>query len=135
MDIVIAGAGAVGSTCAYVLARAGHRVTVVEPSPRGANASGVAAGMLAPAFEALFEAGSREDFARLLQARDLWPPLADAIGLPLRRDGAMGVGSEAKAAQWAAGLADLGVAAQRLAPEAAALRAPRLAPGLWAVFC
>src|SRR5579864_4820692 len=135
MDIVIAGAGAVGSTCAYVLARAGHRVTVVDPGPLGANASGVAAGMLSPAFETLLEAGSRDDFVRLLLARDLWPPLAHAIDLPLRRDGALGVGSEAQTAKWATDLADLGMGAQRLAPEAAARRAPILAPGLWAVFC
>ena len=52
-DIVVAGAGAIGRAVALALVRAGHRVTVVDPL--GANASGVAAGMLAPAFEALFD--------------------------------------------------------------------------------
>ena len=55
VQIVVAGAGAVGGTLAYVLARAGHSVTVIDPAASGANASGVAAGMLAPAFEALLD--------------------------------------------------------------------------------
>src|SRR5262252_5183075 len=48
-DVVVAGSGAVGSTIALYLARAGLQVVVADPAPQGANASGVAAGMLAPA--------------------------------------------------------------------------------------
>ena len=50
-SIVIAGAGAIGRTAAYALARAGHSVTVVDPDPAGGRASRIAAGMLASAFE------------------------------------------------------------------------------------
>ncbi|HXQ45452.1 MAG TPA: FAD-dependent oxidoreductase, partial [Caulobacteraceae bacterium] len=49
--VVVAGAGALGASIALVLARAGARVALADPAPQGANASGVAAGMLAPAFE------------------------------------------------------------------------------------
>ena len=67
-DIVVAGAGAIGRAVAVALARAGHRVTVVDPL--GANASGVAAGMLAPAFECVFDAGSAGHYELLLEARE-----------------------------------------------------------------
>src|SRR5579862_1068388 len=97
MRILVAGAGAIGSTVAYVLARAGHAVTVVDPLPTGANASGVAAGMLAPAFESLFDEETQGRFALLSAARDLWTPLAVEIGLEVNRDGAAAVADDAEA--------------------------------------
>ena len=63
MHIVVAGAGVFGASIAFALARQGARVTIVDPAPVGANASGVAAGMLAPVFEALFDQRP-EHFAR-----------------------------------------------------------------------
>jgi glycine oxidase len=120
--IVVAGAGAIGRTVAYGLARAGHAVTVVDPRPEGANASRIAAGMLAPAFEALFD-GGRYPF--LCEALAFWPPLAREIGLPVARDGAMAVGTRAEAASWTAGLVALGAEAE--------LR--ELGEGRWAAFC
>jgi glycine oxidase len=108
-SIVVAGAGAVGRTVAYVLARAGHAVTVVDPDPEGANASRIAAGMLAPAFEALFDGGR---YQLLREALGLWPPLAHEIGLPVAWDGAMAVGTRAEAEAWTAGLAALGAEAE-----------------------
>src|SRR5580704_13880390 len=116
-DIVVAGAGAIGRAIALTLARAGHRVTVVDPL--AANASGVAAGMLAPAFECVFDAGSAGHFALLAEARDLWPAFAAGIGLALARDGALAIGTEAAARGWAAQLADLGARARLLAPTEA----------------
>ena len=71
--IVVAGAGAIGSAIAVTLARAGWRVTVVDPAPIGANASGVAAGMLAPVFESLFDAAPSDRYALLVAARELGP--------------------------------------------------------------
>ena len=106
--IVIAGAGSIGATTAYVLARAGHRVTVLDPATLGDNASGVAAGMLAPAFESLFDPASQGRFALLAAARDHWLPLADEIGLPLARDGALALGTDADLEQWIADLATVG---------------------------
>src|SRR5580658_6960882 len=120
--IVVAGAGAVGRTVAYVLARGGHAVTVFDPEPEGPNASRIAAGMLAPALEALFD-GAR--YALLREALALWPPLAREIGLPLAWDGAMAVGTRAEAEAWASDLAALGAEAE--------LR--DLGQDCWAAFC
>lgn len=133
-SIVVAGAGAIGAAVAYVLARAGHRVTVVEPAPLGANASGVAAGMLAPAFESLFDPASADHFALLAEARDRWSEFAAAIGLPLARDGALAVGSRDEAGGWADALAAVGADARLLTPGAAGERARGLPAGAWAVF-
>ena len=129
-DIVVAGAGAIGRTIACVLAGAGHRVTVVDPLK--ANASSVAAGMLAPAFECLFDPASRGRYALLAEARDLWPALAAEIGLPLARDGALAIGTRTEAESWAAQLAATGTQAMLLAPSEAARCAPDLPGGAWA---
>ena len=121
-SIVVAGAGAIGRTVGYVLARAGHAVTVVDPDPDGGRASRIAAGMLAPAFESLFDGGGH--FAMLREALGRWEPLSREIGLPIARDGAMAVGTRTQAEGWAAELAGLGVDA--------ALR--DLGGGRWAAF-
>ena len=107
--LVVAGAGAIGRTVAYALARAGHAVTVVDPEPEGANASRIAAGMLAPAFEALFD-GGRYDL--LGEALGHWRPLAREIGLPVAWEGAMAVGTRAEAEAWTAELVALGAEAE-----------------------
>jgi glycine oxidase len=123
LSIVVAGAGAIGRTVAYGLARAGHALTVVDPDPAGGRASRVAAGMLAPAFESLFD--EADHFALLREALGLWPSLAREIGLPLARDGAMALGAKTEAEAWAAALVALGAAAE--------LR--DLGDGRWAAFC
>ena len=120
--VIVAGAGAIGRTVAYGLARAGHTVTVVDPEPEGANASRIAAGMLAPAFEALFDGGRYE---LLREALDLWRPLAREIGLPVAWDGAMAVGTRAEAEAWTVDLIALGAEAE--------LR--ELGQDRWAAFC
>ena len=51
--VLVAGAGAIGSVLSLILAQEGARVILADPAPVGDNASGVAAGMLAPAFEAV----------------------------------------------------------------------------------
>ena len=53
--VAVAGAGAIGSAAALTLARAGFDVTLFDPGSPGDNASGVAAGMLAPVAEAVFD--------------------------------------------------------------------------------
>ena len=116
--IVVAGAGALGSAIALRLAEDGARVLVIDPAPAGANASGLAAGMLAPAFEALFDAACAPPFELMREARDRWPALAENIGLPLDRSGAVAISAPDAASGWEETLAGLGAAARRLSPEA-----------------
>ncbi len=128
----MAGAGAVGSTIAYELARAGHAVTVVDPM--AANASSVAAGMLAPAFECVFDARSAGHYRLLAEARDLWPALAAEIGLALARDGALAIGAAPEARGWTDQLSGLGAAARLLTPGDVRELAPGLSGDVWAAF-
>ena len=85
--VAVAGAGAMGSAVALALARAGLDVTVFDPRPLGDNASGVAAGMLAPVAETLFDPPSASHLALLRRARDRWPAFAAGLDLPVLREG------------------------------------------------
>ena len=91
LRVVVAGAGAIGSAIAVVLARRGALVTLTDPARVGDNASGVAAGMLAPASEALLDSVSASHFPLLLRARDAWEELVQGLaGAPaLDRSGAI----------------------------------------------
>lgn len=76
-SIAIIGAGMIGLSCAWELARRGARVTVYEKNwpPRGA--SWAAAGMLAPAYEAAAEEGAHPKlFDLCMESADLWPDFA-----------------------------------------------------------
>jgi len=59
--VTVAGAGALGLCIALELARRGAGVTLCDPAPVGDNASGVAAGMLAPVFETVLDPDGRAD--------------------------------------------------------------------------
>jgi glycine oxidase len=107
--VIVAGAGALGLSTALALADAGCAVTVFDPAPEGANASGVAAGMLAPVFETVLDAEGSGDLPLLLAARNLWPGLAGRAGVELDRSGAVAVGSDGWLAQIRAGLARAGL--------------------------
>lgn len=112
--VAVAGAGAIGSAVALTLARAQFDVTLFDPSPAGDNASGVAAGMLAPVAEAVFDPVSTPHLAVLRRARDRWPAFAEGLDLAILRDGLRVEGR----ADWLAGVAArfdaLGVPFQRL---------------------
>jgi glycine oxidase len=107
--IAVAGAGALGSAVALGLARAGYAVTAFDPAPIGDNASGVAAGMLAPVSEALFDPVSRDHLALMRRARDLWPAFAEPLGITLDRAGVRIEGSDAWRDQVSERLRDLGL--------------------------
>jgi glycine oxidase len=128
--IHVAGAGALGLACAVRLAQAGAQVTVFDPSPPAASASGVAAGMLAPAFEAVLDEAARPHHALLLRSRDRWPAFAEAFGLALDRRGAMAVGDEARLERLEGAFSAIGLAARRIG----AAQMGALAPGLSSVF-
>lgn len=90
LKAVVVGAGAFGSAIAFTLARGGAAVTIVDTKPVAENASGIAAGMLAPAFESVLDEASSRHFPILSAARDLWPDLAAALhSTGLERCGAL----------------------------------------------
>jgi glycine oxidase len=120
LSVVVAGAGAFGSTVALALARIGTAVTVVDPAARADNASGVAAGMLAPAFEALLDAPVAGRFELLRAARSLWPTFLGQAGPTpiLRRTGALWTdrsGEPGLAEAYAVGLVAMGADVERRA--------------------
>jgi glycine oxidase len=129
LRIVVAGGGAIGSSVALALVRAGARVTLADPAPLGANASGVAAGMLAPVFETLLDAAA-PPLTLMRAGLAMWPDLAASIGLSLDRTGAMAVGGAGQLEAWQDRLLDLGLQTIRLSPDAARARCPALAPDL-----
>jgi glycine oxidase len=126
LRVVVAGAGAIGSVLALVLARRGAEALLADPAARGDNASGVAAGMLAPACEALLDAKSASHFSLLKDARDAWDRVLPDLAQSLDRSGAI-----VQAADPAPLLARAGAAGMALEPIGEA-EARRRAPGLGA---
>ncbi|MET0274453.1 MAG: FAD-dependent oxidoreductase, partial [Phenylobacterium sp.] len=118
--ITVAGAGALGLSTALALADEGFDVIVHDPAEPFSGASGVAAGMLAPAFEAVLDSEAAPHFGLLLAARDLWPALEARAGVALDRSGALVVGSDAWLAGVREGLIRLGLHGIEL-PNAATL--------------
>ncbi|WP_428152540.1 NAD(P)/FAD-dependent oxidoreductase [Brevundimonas sp.] len=92
-DIVVIGAGVLGLSVAAELTARRHDVRVVDPG--GPNASSVAAGMIAPAFESLLDGADAERAALLRDASALWPAFAARSGLLLDRTSAEWRGSDA----------------------------------------
>ncbi|MDB5442678.1 MAG: D-amino acid oxidase family protein, partial [Phenylobacterium sp.] len=127
--VTVAGAGALWLCAALALADAGCAVTVCDPEPAGL-ASAVAAGMLAPVFEAALDAEAASAFDILIAARDLWPALEARAGVPLDRSGAMAVGEAAWLAGVHAALIRLGLHGIDLPRRTA----EALAPGLSETF-
>lgn len=129
LRVFVTGGGAVGSATAWRLQAEGARVILCDPAPLADNASGVAAGMLAPAFEAALDPASRGHFPILKAARDLWPDLAEAtapFGGRLDRSGALWIGDDASQADMLAALQGVGARADRTS----AAEAEGASPGL-----
>jgi glycine oxidase len=75
-DVAVVGGGVAGLAAARELARRGLSVVVLEAAEPGAEASGAAAGMLAPQSEA----DARDDFFELLCAsREMYPAFAEQL--------------------------------------------------------
>jgi glycine oxidase len=127
-NITVAGAGVLGLTTALALADAGARVTVCDPAGPGDNASGVAAGMLAPVFEAVLDPAAAGAFDLLLTARNLWPHLERRIGVVVDRAGAVAVGEADWLARIDGAMSHLGVHATDVPTGALANLAPGLSP-------
>lgn len=80
-DIVVVGAGVLGLCVAAELTARGRDVRVVDPGRL--NASAVAAGMIAPAFETLLDKADAVQAAFLRDAAALWPDFATRTGVVL----------------------------------------------------
>ena len=107
--IVIIGAGVLGLCTAFELQRRGHAVRVIDPG--AANASLVAAGMVAPAMEAALDNVPLEQAQLFRAGRDLWPDFAEAAGINLARRPAEWRGGDVDGIE--ARLSTLGFAARR----------------------
>ncbi|MDB5471208.1 MAG: D-amino-acid oxidase [Caulobacter sp.] len=103
----VAGAGVLGLSIAAELGKAGASVVVFDPSPQ-TNASSVAAGMLAPAFEAGLDPFAAAHLPLFRAARDMWPSFAARMGIVLDRSGALYVDDRREAV--AAAFRDWGIA-------------------------
>jgi glycine oxidase len=123
--VCVVGGGAIGLTVALWTAREGASVDLVDAGEFAANASGVAAGMLAPVFETVFDPLS-PDPDLLMRARDLWPSLAQSIGLYPERTGAMAIGSADEIEGWRRIATDAGFDVRRLDASQVATASPWL---------
>lgn len=126
--VTVAGAGVLGLSTALALADCGCEVTVCDPG--GPNASSIAAGMIAPVFEAVLDQSARPHLDLLMLARDLWPGMAQRSGIFLDRTGALAVGDDAWLETVAAGFA----AVDQRAMPIGGNTARDLAPGLSDTF-
>jgi len=109
LRVAVAGGGVFGLASALALARAGAQVSLHDPRPVGANASAVAAGMLAPVSEALTDPIASPHLDLMLAALELWPDFARAWNLILDRSGAVLLGDEARLAALSQSARDLGL--------------------------
>ena len=130
LRLAVAGGGVLGLSIATLAARSGALVRVFEPRAQGDNASGVAAGMLAPALEAALD-GEAADYPLLQQAYAAWPAFAAALGLPPPPDlraGALLLFPPDALERAAVRLAELGALAERLTGVQARALQPALSP-------
>ena len=135
--ISICGAGIIGLSCAWALAKRGAKVTIHDIYKPGRGASWAAAGMLAPAYEAAGEDGAHPHlFDLCLQSAGMWgmwvSELEDASGLSCRYSatGSIAVAVTEDQARHlealSSTLAERGVAREELSPEQAREREPTL---------
>ena len=105
-----------------------HRVLIADPAGLADNASGIAAGMLAPAFEAALDPASSGRFDLFLRARDAWAPFAMQFDLAasIHRCGAVWLGEPGAAEQRAQSLSAMGARARCLPPGEVAALCPAL---------
>jgi FAD dependent oxidoreductase TIGR03364 len=134
-DVAIVGAGILGLAHAYIAAKAGKSVIVIEKSPRAAGASVRNFGMVWPIGQ---PAGVMLELS--LRSRELWLEILDEANLPRRETGSLHVtyrGDEAAVAQEFAELGPkLGYACSWLKPDEVLERSHSVEPdglagGLW----
>ena len=92
-EILVIGAGVLGLCTAVELTRRGHDVRVLDPGER--NASSVAAGMIAPALEAVLDKVPPERARLFAEARRAWDEFAEAAGVTIHAAPTLWAGGEA----------------------------------------
>lgn len=107
----IVGAGVAGRLCALRLARSGWRVDLYDDGAPSASAA--AAGMIAPASEALLDGVDRKTAGLWRGAARLWPGLAAELRLEIAATGALHLAPAAELDQRAMQAERLGVRAKR----------------------
>jgi glycine oxidase len=130
MELVVAGGGVIGLTCAWRAAQAGWAVTLFDPDGR-AGSSWVAGGMLAPVTEAWPGEEALLDLG--LESVALWPDFAAELGDPGLHTGgtvvaATGTGDRAELDALADHLARLGRPVERLSGRELRRLEPALGP-------
>ncbi|NYG60344.1 glycine oxidase [Nocardioides daedukensis] len=125
MRVLVRGAGIIGLSVADELARRGHEVTVIDPTP-GAGASHAAAGMLSPSSEVWH---GEEEILRLgLRSMALWAEYAERLGVAVHRTGTLLVGHDRGDLQQVERQARLLGTAELLGNTAVRALEPRLHP-------
>ncbi|HXW35350.1 MAG TPA: glycine oxidase ThiO [Acidimicrobiales bacterium] len=140
-DVVVVGAGVIGLACAWLVARTGRTVAIVDPDP-GKGATWAAAGMLAPVTEVHF--GEEQLLQLGLAGARRWPKFvseleADAgLEVGYEAEGTLLVGSDSDDREWLARLyqfqKELGLSSEWITARAARSLAPALAPGIRAAM-
>jgi D-hydroxyproline dehydrogenase subunit beta len=134
-DVAIVGAGILGLAHAYVAAKAGKSVVVLEKSPRAAGASVRNFGMVWPIGQ---PAGAM--LAIALRSRELWLEILSKANLPRRETGSLHLTYRTDEAAVAQEFAELGPAlgyqcswlkACEVLQRSHAVEPDRLAGGLW----
>ena len=141
-DVVVIGGGVIGCAIAFRLAQARLKVTVVERGEPGGEASGAAAGMIAPQgemvkFDAFFElcAASRDLYKGFVEEVES----LSGAGVGYRRDGILMVAADEQGGRELEEVyrcqSRQGLPLERLAPESIERRVPGLSPAIpWGVF-
>lgn len=130
MELVVAGGGVIGLTCAWRAAQAGWTVSLFDPAPESGS-SWVAGGMLAPVTEAW--PGEEQLLELGLRSVALWPEFAAELGDPGLHAGgtvvaATGTGDRAELDSLADHLARLGRPVERLTGRELRRLEPALGP-------
>lgn len=122
-EVWVAGAGVLGLSIALSLQSQGIYARVFDPEPEGANASAVAAGLLAPISEAVLDPAAAPHFALLNAALAEWPAFAHTHGIQIDTEGSVLLGGPDR---WRAALGLLG-AEGRPTPDGMWVADPRIA--------
>ncbi|MFQ6113481.1 MAG: glycine oxidase ThiO [bacterium] len=134
-DVLVIGAGIIGCSIAYRLAKEGLRVTVIERAQPGEEASRAAAGMLAPQADAAH--GLQGPLSELCYASHVLYPefvaeLEEETGIRIgyQTSGSILVAADFKEAQALAGLLERQLSAGRQAEELSTQQLKELEPAL-----